>query len=266
MVPGLGALLLGCTGIIAATDASARVQFPPLAAVIVGLTALLSVVAMAAVVRGGHARARQAPMLDALAEGTGGERPQLGFLAAPRVWCTVGGARFSVVAMLQGRNAPALPVEDEDSFRALWLEAASAPNARIPKGRHWRLAISGDAPSAYRLVVAAKGPLSMLGARSAGLERVKSGDVRFDDWVAVYADRREAAERLVADPERRDTLLSLVTSNGPYTTSLQFGPPRSPREPCLIHGFVLHARQTPDSLVEGLHRILQVATWTHETA
>ncbi len=266
VVPVLGVLLVGCMGVIAATDASFRTGFPSLAAVVVGVTALLSGVGTIVVVRGGRARARQAPLLDDLAARTGGERPQLGFLVAPRLWCTVGGSRFSVVATLQGRNAPAFATEEEDPFRERWLEAASAPNARIPRGRHWRLSVSGDAPSAYRLVVAAKGPLGMLGVRRAGLERVQSGDERFDDWVVVYSDKRQAAERLVSDPDRRATLLALVTSNGAYTTSAQFGPPRSPQDPCLVHGFVLHSRQTAETLEDGLHRLLQVAGWTHDTA
>lgn len=266
LIPALGGLLLCCTGLIAAGDADVRSGFANLVLVVVGVTALSTVVAALSVVRAGRARERQAPLLDELVLLTGGERPQVGSLAAPRVWCTVGNARFSVVTVLQGRAGPALATEEEDPFRELWLKAASAPNARLPRGRHWRFTVSGDAPSAYRLVIAAKGPLSLVGARLTGLERVQSGDARFDDWVVVFSDRPEAAGRLVSDADRRDTLLALVTSNGPYTTSLQFGPPRSPRDPCVVHGFVLHEQQTAETMVENMKGLLRVASWTHDTA
>lgn len=259
-------MLLGCTGVIAATDDLFGAHYPALATTLVGVTGLMTLVVGASVVRGGHARARQAPLLDALAERTNGVRPRLGPLAAPRVWCTVGGAKASVVATLVGRNGPAFAAEEEDPFRGRWLEAASAPTARVPHHRHWRITLKGDAPAAYPLLVAAKGPLSLVGASLLGLQPVRSGDTRFDDWVVVHAGDPDAAARLLADPDRRAVLLALVTSNGPYAATLRFGPARSPADPCFVHSFVLHAQQTADSVAADLERLLQVVAWTQETA
>ena len=169
-----------------------------------------------------------------------------------------------VIQKLVGRKAQLLYVEEEDGFRDLYRRLASAPQARVPRGRHWRVGIRGDAPAAYSLAVAAKGPLSMVGLKLSGLERVESGDAHFDDWAVVYTDRPASVARLLAAPDRRATLLRMLTRNGSYVSWVQVRPPRGPSDPCVGMGFALHAQQTAHDVVDNLHDLVTLAGWTRE--
>lgn len=263
LIPALGVLLVGCMGIVAISDEHMRSAFPSQALVVGGTTALLAVSACFFVVTGGRARARAAPLVDDIAALTGGNRPPLTFLAAPRVWCVLGAHAFEVELNRFGRNAPVIHAEEEDAFREMYMQMASAPNAQVPRGRHWRVTVRGNAAAAYQLFVAAKGPLARAGAKLSALEQVHSGDARFDDWAVVYTDQPAAARALLSDAERRTTLLRMLTRNGTYVSNLRVGPARRPTDPCVVQGFVLHPAQTADDIVAGLRDLVTVVGWTH---
>ena len=264
MVPAIGLSVVACMGVIALTDAHARAALPALAVTCLVLCGGLGLILPFALWSRGRSTALLATLLEDLAALTGGTRPALTPLDAPRVWCTVSGQRFEVIQKLVGRKAQLLYVEEEDGFRDLYRRLASAPQARVPRGRHWRVGIRGDAPAAYSLAVAAKGPLSMVGLKLSGLERVESGDAHFDDWAVVYTDRPASVARLLAVPDRRTTLLRMLTRNGSYVSWVQVRPPRGPSDPCVGMGFALHAQQTAHDLVDNLHDLVTLAGWTHE--
>ena len=167
------------------------------------------------------------------------------------------GQRFEVSQKPVGRKAQLLYVEEEDG--------PVPPLASAPSLRGGATGASGSGGRPARIArVAAKGPLSMVGLKLSGLERVESGDAHFDDWAVVYTDRPASVARLLAVPDRRTTLLRMLTRNGSYVSWVQVRPPRGPSDPCVGMGFALHAQQTAHDLVDNLHDLVTLAGWTRE--
>jgi len=265
VVPLLGVFVVSCLGVIGLTDPTFEASEPAVLGVTVGTFAFCSVmIGVLMVVQGGR-RARQATLVDDLVEATGGHRPSVGPLVLPRMWCRAKGHDFEVVQYSVGHGAYAMG-EVEDSARRMIFDALDVPNARIPHGKHWRLTIYGGLAPKWTFVVTAKGPRAIALTPVTGLHTVQSGDERFDGQVVVFSDKPEAAARLLADPERRETLRRLILCNGNYVNSVAWKPRKSAAQPGVVQKFVLHAAQTGDELALQLDTLVEVAGWVCDDA
>jgi hypothetical protein len=265
LIPGIGFVIAGVMTVISWSDQLVRDGMPALIQVLFWVCGLATLLIGLSIFSSGRSRARQATLLDELAELTGSTRPALTAFDLPRVWCRVDDHQFEVVQNLVGRNAHVIVVDEEDGFRELYLSLASSPGAQVPRGRHWRISLAGDATAAYQLFVASNGPLARIGARLASLTQVTSGDAHFDDWALVYSDQPASATRLLSDPSRRATLLRLLNRNGTFISNLRVSPSHTPSEPGVIQSFVLHPGQNAEDVVLGIRDLIDVARWTHET-
>lgn len=260
LIPSIGCLLTCCLGVIGLTDESFGESLPMVLGATWCSVAPLSVIMLVTMGVQGRARARQAFLLDEVVAATGGVRPAGGAFTLPRAWCAVEGHEFEVVQYQVGRAARSMG-EVEDGAREAIFQALDVPSARIPRGRHWRITVYGGLDPAFTLVLTAKGPLALALNPVTGIHKVMSGDAQFDAQVVVMTDRPEATERLLADPERRDTLRRVILSNGNYVHSVAFQPRKNPTQPGVTQKFVLHSEQTGAELAELLKTLVRIADW-----
>ena len=264
IIPALGFLIWATLAFIGRTDEATREMLPAFTTALVLMCAPMTVVMALTVVVRGQQRAKAPLILDELATALGTTRPALTALDQPRLWCTVAGQTVEVVESMVGRGAQVMYPESEDAFRDIYITLASAPQSRVPRGRHARIAVRSDAEGAFTLFVASNGPLAKVGAKLARLEQVASGDARFDDWAVVYTDAPASATRVLADATRRTHLLRMLHRNGTWVNSLLVRPRSTPQEPGAVQNYVLHDQMTAEDVRAGLEDLIAVAQWTHD--